>query len=127
MTNGGMVVEEHVAYDTNSGVRHAGVFVSSSKPVTYEVHYLSSLTLTSLLPALKAQGYKQTNFDVEEINGGRLYGGIWRKIPGTYAMEYNLTPQEYQSAFEDYSALGYRLYRIQGYSDSDRFAAIWTK
>ena len=28
---------------------------------------------------------------------------------------------------EDYQAQGYRLYRIQGYSDSDRFAAIWTK
>ena len=125
--NGGMVIEEHVAYDTNSGVRHAAVFVSSPTPVTYEIHYLSSLTLNSLLPALKAQGYKQTNMDVEEIGGGRVYGGIWRKIPGTFALEYNLTPQEYQSAFEDYSALGYRLYRIQGYSDSDRFAAIWTK
>ena len=64
---------------------------------------------------------------VEEIGGGRSYSGIWRKVAGTFAMEYNLTPQEYQSTFEDYSAQGYRLYRIQGYSDSDRFAAIWTK
>lgn len=127
VTNGGLVLEEHVVYDTNSGARHAGVFVSSPTPVTYSVHYLSALTLNTLLPILKAQGYKQTNMDVEEIGGGRTYGGIWRKIPGTFALEYNLTPQQYQSAFEDYSALGYRLYRIQGYSDSDRFAAIWTK
>lgn len=127
VTNGGMVVEEHVAYDTNGGARHAGIFVSSPTPVTAELHYLSFAVFNSLLAPLKAQGYKQTNMNVEEIGGGRSYSGVWRKVAGTWAMEYNLTPQEYQSAFEDYRAQGYRLYRIQGYADSDRFAAIWTK
>lgn len=127
VTNGGMVLEEHVAYNTPSGARHAGVFISSPKPVTYEVHYLNYLGFVTLLAPLKAQGYKQTNIDIEEFGNGWYYGGIWRKVSGQWATEVNLTPQEYQSAFEDYSSQGYRLYRIQGYSDSDRFAAIWTK
>jgi len=126
VTNGGMVIDEHVVYDTNSGARHTGVFVSSPKPETYDAHSLSNLIFNSLQSVLKAQGYKQTNIDVEEI-GGWFYGGVWRKVSGEWAMEYDLTPQEYQDAFMDYKAQGYRVYRVQGYADSGRFAAIWTK
>ena len=63
---------------------------------------------------------------VSAIRGARV-GGIWRKVPGTWATQIGLTPQGYQSAFDSYTSQGYRLYRIQGYADSSRFAVIWTK
>jgi len=127
VTNGGMVVDEHVVYDTGGGTRHAGVFVTAPQVVTYDAHLLILPVFNSLLPVLKAQGYKQTDVYAEEFGGGWAYGGIWRKVAGQWAMEYDLTPQEYQDAFEDYAAQGYRLYRVQGYADSSRFAATWTK
>ncbi|MDX2031662.1 MAG: hypothetical protein SF339_13385 [Blastocatellia bacterium] len=127
VVNGGMIVDEHFAYDTNGGARHAAVFINSPKPPFYEYHYLSSLTFNTIFSALNATGYRQTNMSVAEIDGGRTYGGIWRKIPGAWITKYGLTPAEYQAEFNNYSAQGYRLYRIQGYADSSRFAAIWTK
>ncbi|MDX2044083.1 MAG: hypothetical protein SF097_22910 [Acidobacteriota bacterium] len=127
IANDGMVLEEHVVYDTNSGRRHAAIFISSPKPVTYDLHSMPFAVFNSVLQPLKLQGYKQTSINIEEIDGGRAYSGIWRKVAGSWAMEYNLTPQQYQTAFEDYQAQGYRLHRLQGYADSDRFAAIWTK
>lgn len=127
VVNGGMIPDEHVAYDTNSGARHAAVFISSPKPAFYEYHYMSSTTFNSIFAALNAQGFRQTNMDVEEIGGGRYYGGIWRKIPGAWITLYGMTAQDYQTNFDNYTAQGYRLYRIRGYADSDRFAAIWTK
>lgn len=127
VVNGGYIVDEHVAYNTSNGARHAAVFISSPKPAFYEYHYMSSAVFNSTFAALNAQGFRQTNMDVEEIGGGRTYGGIWRKIPGSWITLYGMTAQDYQTNFDTYASQGYRLYRIQGYADSDRFAAIWTK
>ena len=127
VVNGNMIPDEHVAYNTNFGVRHAVVFISSPKPAFYEYHYLPPINFNLTYFTLKAQGFQQTNVDVEELSGGTYFGGIWRKIPGSWVTATGLTPQAYQDAFDNYTSQGYRLYRIQGYDDSSHFAAIWTK
>ena len=127
VANGKMVPDEHIAYKTNFGTRHAAVFISSPKPAFYEYHYLPSINFNLTYFTLKAQGFQQTNVDVEELSGGTYFGGIWRKIPGLWVTATGLTPQAYQDAFNTYTSQGYRLYRIQGYDDSAHFAAIWTK
>jgi murein DD-endopeptidase MepM/ murein hydrolase activator NlpD len=124
---GGMVVEEHVAYESNNAARHAAVFISSPKVAFYEYHYMSSPVFNTTFDVLNNAGFRMTNMDVAEVNGGRTYGGIWRKVSGAWTARYGMTTQEYQNYFEDYAAQGFRLYRIQGYADSSRFAAIWTK
>jgi murein DD-endopeptidase MepM/ murein hydrolase activator NlpD len=121
------VVEEQVTYDTNAGARHAAVFISAPKVSFAEWHYLSSATFNTKFAQLNGQGFRNTNMHVAELDGTRYYGGIWRKVPGAWITLYGLTPAEYQAQFNNYTAQGYRLYRIQGYADSSRFAAIWTK
>ena len=127
VVNGGMAVDEHVAYDTGSGARHAAVFITGQQAGWYEYHYMSWANFDTTFHQLANQGFHQTNMDVEEIGNGRYYGGIWRHVPGSWVTLAGMTAAEYQTAFNTYGAQGYRLYRIQGYADSSRFAAIWTK
>ncbi len=127
VVQGGMVVEEQVTYEDNNGARHAAVFISSPKVNFYEYHHMTSLVFNTTFDALNNAGFRLTNMNVAEINGNRSYGGIWRKVPGAWVARYGLTPSEYQDKYEEYAAQGYRLYRIQGYANSERFAAIWTK
>ncbi len=127
VVQGGMVVEEQVTYEDNNGARHAAVFISAPKVNFYEYHHMTSLVFNTTFDVLNNAGFRLTNMNVAEINGNRSYGGIWRKVPGAWVARYGLTPSEYQDKYEEYAAQGYRLYRIQGYANSERFAAIWTK
>jgi hypothetical protein len=38
-----------------------------------------------------------------------------------------MTSSDYQSKFTQYTSQGYRLMKVQGYQNSSRFAAIWSK
>lgn len=59
------------------------------------------------------------------------YAEIFRLVSGAPAWQarHGLTSAQYQAAFDQFVAQGYRLELVNGYSvaGQDRFAAIWTK
>ncbi|MGZ3771917.1 MAG: hypothetical protein ACXVCP_19090 [Bdellovibrio sp.] len=40
---------------------------------------------------------------------------------------FNISSDQYQQMFNQYNGQGYRLWKIQGYSNGGDFGAIWTK
>lgn len=77
-----------------------------------------------------AQGYRLRCVSGYSVGGVTRYAAIWDKSGGpAWAARHGLTAAQYQQAFNDYAAQGYRLQMVSGYSvgASARFAAIWDK
>ncbi len=122
-----MRVEDRVAYEVNGQRRWAAVFVKDAKPGFSERHYMSSDEFNERFASNYDEGLRLTSVDPEELSGGMRFGAIWRPMPGTWPARHGMTPAEYQSEFLKYAGQGFRLYRVRGYANSGRFAAIWTR
>ena len=70
--------------------------------------------------------YKKWQLVSMHVNGNTV-GGVWRPKTKSYAAYYGLSPSKYQQKFNEFSKKGMRLYKIQAYGNSDKFAAIWVK
>lgn len=122
-----MRVEEHAAYEVGGQRRWAAIFVTDPHPAFHELHYMTSDDYNANFKKFYDQGFRPWSVDPEELGGGILYGAIWRPLPGSWVARHGLTPAEYQTQFEQFTAQGFRLHRVRGYVNSGRFASIWTK
>jgi hypothetical protein len=120
-------VEDRAGYSVGGTRLGAVVFVDDGDSGFYEWHYLSGDEFQTTFDDLSSKGYRLVSVNVLEDPGGTSFGGVWRKMPGSWYARHGISPAEYQAEFDKISAQGYRLYRIQGYANSDRFAAIWCK
>ena len=76
------------------------------------------------------QGYRLLSVTGYESGGGARYAALWSKSAGpAWAARHGLTPQQYQTAFEDLGKQGYRLRFVDGYAVAGKpyYAAIWEK
>jgi murein DD-endopeptidase MepM/ murein hydrolase activator NlpD len=119
-------VDDHFIYEAKGIRRHAVVFVDDGDTMGLWENFPSP-DFANKFFELDGQGLQITSFNAGETGGGVLYSGIWRSLPASRPMFYDLSPAEYQQNFLDLSALGYRPHKIQGYANSDRFGVIWTK
>ncbi len=127
VVQGKMRVEDRAAYQLGNQRLWAGVFVKDQSPGFYELHYMPSDTFNARFAKYYDEGFRLWSVDPEELSGGIRYGAIWRPMPGAWPARHGLSPAEYQAEFLKYAGQGYRLHRIRGYANSDRFAVIWRK
>ncbi|HUP02156.1 MAG TPA: hypothetical protein VM737_11660 [Gemmatimonadota bacterium] len=125
---GKMRVGDRVAYRQGNGRRLAAVFVKDGgSPGFAELHYMTGADYQAKFDEFGDGGLTLVDAEAEELPEGLRFGGIWEPRPGSWAARHGLSPAQYQEAFEELSAQGFRLYDIQGYADSERFIAVWTK
>ena len=78
----------------------------------------------------KAQGYRLTHVSGYDGGGSARYAAIWEKQSGgDWEARHGLTTDQYQEAFDQFKAEGFRLMHVDGYAigNTDYYAAIWEK
>jgi hypothetical protein len=94
-------------------------------------HGLTSDEYQAFFNDAVAQGYKAVVVCGYSDGARDRYAAIFRKIANAPAWQarHGLTPQQYQAAFDQLVAQGYRLEQTNGYTvgGQDRLAAIWTR
>jgi len=121
----------HVSgYSVNGQDRYAAIWTKESGPAWIARHGLTSAQYQSAFDSYTAQGYRPIDVSGYSVNGQDRYAAIWTKESGpAWIARHGLTSTQYQSAFDSYTAQGYRPIDVSGYSvnGQDRYAAIWTK
>lgn len=112
---------EHVTYTINNKLYHAGIFRSKNTGF-YAYYGMSSSAFNDKFKEL----YGKWQLVSMHVNGSKV-GGLWMPKDDSYAAYYGLTSSGYQSKFNQFSGQGMRLYKLQSYNNSTRFAAIWVK
>ncbi|NLU94516.1 hypothetical protein [Chitinophaga sp. Ak27] len=122
-----MRVTEHVVYYAGGKRYHAGVFGSNNPGGFYMYYGMNTNDFTKKFDELNKAGLMTVNVNVEENGSQNNVGGLWWPRNKAYYSYMNMSPADYQAKFTDLTAQGYQLYRVQGYDNSSRFAAIWMK
>jgi hypothetical protein len=93
-------------------------------------HGLTGAQYQAAFDQYVAQGYRLRTVSGYHAAGVTRYAAIWDKVSGpAWAARHGLTAAQYQLAFTQFAAQGYRLKMVSGYSVglSARFAALWDK
>lgn len=91
-------------------------------------HGMSPAEYQSAFTTNTGNGYRLTQVEGYTSNGAEKYIALWEKVSGgAYVTQHSMTASEFQTAFNTYTAQGYRLTRISGYTVNNvpQFAAIW--
>ena len=72
----------------------------------------------------KSDGFLPVSFNAASRTTGTRFTGIFRDVPGCWKVAWGLTPAGYQSYLSQQSQLGYRVWKVQGYSDSNRYGVV---
>jgi hypothetical protein len=124
--NGGHRVVDHFVWSLGGQRRHAAIFVKDGITEFHAPTGFTSADFDRFVAARKAEGFQPVGINGENAAGTR-FGGIFLKDPGTWVVEKRiLGPDAYQAKFDEQTALGRRLHRVQGYDNGNKFAAIWT-
>jgi Astacin (Peptidase family M12A)/Bacterial tandem repeat domain 1 len=117
-------------YELNGSARFAAVWERVSGPAWVARHNMTSSSYQSNFNTYKAQGYRLQWVSGYTVNGTTYYAAIWDKAAGgAWVAHHGMTSSDYQTKFNSYVGLGYRLKMVNGYNvnGSARFAAIWVK
>ncbi len=99
-------------------------------PDWLEKHGLTATQYTQALDALRAKGYRPVHISVHAVNQDARYAAIWeRHRADDWVARQGLSNSDYQKAFDDLLAQGYRPVCVSGcgFSDGDRYSAVWLK
>ena len=114
---------EHNTYNIGGKRYHTGVFVKSkSSNAFYSYYGMSSNAFNKKFSDLSSK-WQLTSIHVN----GSTVGGVWKPKKQNYAAYFGMSPSGYQAKVEQMSKKGMRLYKIQNYSNSGKYAAIWVK
>lgn len=119
-------------YTVNNQDRYAVIFEKTANPPAWVAgHNMTSAEYQSEFNKYTAQGYRPVDISVYTVNNQDRYAAIFEKTANApaWAASHGMTTAEYQSKFNEYTAQGYRLTKVSGYSlnGQDRYAAIWEK
>jgi hypothetical protein len=104
----------------------AAIFVRDGQPF-YLYAGMSVQLFSQRFQQLAALGFYPTSVNAAVTPQGLTYSAVFMKKNIATATYINMSPVDYQAKFNAYSAQGYRLMKVQGYSGGNRFAAIWAK
>jgi CubicO group peptidase (beta-lactamase class C family) len=93
-------------------------------------HGLTAAAYQGEFDKLGAQGFRLVQVNGYDLNGQPHFAAIWEKKPGPPLIaRHNLSAPQYQDEFDKWSAQGFRLVHVSGYSHKGQahFAAIWEK
>jgi Astacin (Peptidase family M12A)/Bacterial tandem repeat domain 1 len=117
-------------YEVAGSARFAAVWEHVSGPAWVARHNMTSSTYQTYFNTYTSQGYRLQWVSGYTVGGITYYAAIWDKAPGgAWVAFHGMTSSDYQTKFNTYLGLGYRLKMVNGYnvSGSARFAAIWEK
>ena len=120
-------MEDYEAYLAGGVLRHAAIFVKDGAGGFYFFHNMTQAEYQAKFNELTGRGLVQTSINVINVGGQDRYAGIWRSMPGQWATYVNMDAAGFQSRFNDFAGQGFRWYKVQGYNNSSRFGAVWTK
>lgn len=109
---------------------YAGIWEQSSGVAWEARHRLTSAQYQALFNSLTGQGYRPVCVSGYEVGGQETYAAIFEKSGGpAWEARHGLTGDQYQAAFDQLAARGFRLARVNGYpiAGQARYAAIWVQ
>jgi len=115
-------------YAENGEARYAGIWEQQQGPDWQARHGLSRSQYQQTFDQMAAAGFAAVQVCGYRVNVDVRFAAIWERRPGLrWIGRHGLTSSEYQKAFDEQLAAGYRLVSISGYSDTGiaRYAAIW--
>jgi hypothetical protein len=115
-------------YAENGAARYAALFEQGPVEDWQARHGLSAAEYQASFDAMTADGFVPVHVSGYRVNLGVQFAAIWRRLPGVeFIGRHGLTSTEYQAAFDEALAGGFRLVCVDGYSAGGiaRYAAIW--
>lgn len=130
LANQGYRLTQVSGYAVNGVDYYAAIWDKSAGPAWSARHRLTSAQHQDAFNQLTGQGYRPIRISAYTVSGVDYYASIWVKdlnVP-TIA-RHRMNAAQYQTAFNDYAAQGYRLVDISGYSlnGETMYAALWQK
>jgi hypothetical protein len=119
-----VIVESYL----DNGVRYAAVFKKTNGPEFAAYHGVDAAAHQNQLDTLTAKGFRPVSISVVS-NGGRRYTALYeKKNVGGWQAKSQLTPNEYQTLFNENKQAGRGVAYLNAYHhDGDNFiVAIWT-
>lgn len=115
-------------YEVAGQARYAAVWDQTDGPIYNAVHGLTSAQYQAHFNARVADGYRLVHVSGYDVGGIDYYAAIFELRSGPiWAARHRMTFSQYQQAFDDFLAQGYRLVDVSGYqlTGQDYYAAIW--
>lgn len=115
-------------YAENGQDRYAALFEQGTVPEWQARHGLLPNDYQAAFDSLGAAGFVPVQVCGYRVGFGLRFTAIWQKLPGIeFIGRHNLTASQYQAAFDDAVAQGFRLAWVSGYSNSGiaNYAAIF--
>jgi hypothetical protein len=117
-------------YAENGQARYAAIWEQRASSDWQARHGMSRSQYQQTFDQLAADGYAPVQVCGYRVNVDVRFAGIWERRPGLeWVGRHGLTSSEYQKAFDEQIATGYRLASVSGYSDTGiaRYVALWHK
>lgn len=122
-----MGLHDFFGYHEGGNDLQAALFVNTGSDFYYHRH-TSSQDMVNLVNGDADDGYLPVSFNVAELANGNVYFNVITAKTGDARMvRWGMSPAEYQSWSNYFWANGFRLRKVQGYANSSRYAAIWSK
>ncbi len=103
-------------YCANGQDRYAAIWIQEDGPAWQARHRLTADEYQQTFDDLGAQGYRLDHVSGYNVNGEDRYAAIWIHQDGpAWQGRHRLTVDEYQQAFDDLGAQGYRLVDVSGF------------
>ena len=115
-------------YAENGQARYAGIWEQREGPDWQARHGLSRSQYQQTFDQMAADGFAPVQVCGYRVNVDVRFAAIWERRPGLgWVGRHGLTSSEYQKAFDEQLAAGFRLVSVSGYSDTGiaRYAAVW--
>jgi hypothetical protein len=121
----------HVAgYTVGGQDQYAAIFEKSPSQGWAARHNIDGATYQREFDRWTRQGYRLVAVSGYNVNGTDRYAAIWEKMQSpAWVARHGLTSGQYQQAFNELAAQGYRVVKVNGWRSGNepRFAAIWEK
>lgn len=118
-------------YTVNNSPRFAAVWEQRPSAAWAARHGMTSSEYQQAFNLYTSQGYRPVLVNGYTVSNSDRYVAIWDKSPGTgpWVARHGLTSSQYQTAFDTYTAQGFRLRHVSGYAAGGQalYAAIWEK
>jgi hypothetical protein len=117
------------SYGSGNGTRYAVIYRKQSGPAFKAYHGLSTAEHQQRMDSWTANGYRPRNVSVASAGGQRRYTALYEKVDiGSWQAKSQLTPAEYQQAFDANRQQGRQVVYLNGYVHGGQayLTAIWS-
>ncbi len=118
------------AHEVGGTVHYEGIWEQKGGPAWEAKGNLTAAEYQQTFETLTKQGYRLIHVAGYESGGSARFDAIFEKSSGPeWQARHNMTPAQFQSAFDDFFKQGFRLKEMSGYNvgGQDLYAAIWEK